>query len=208
MRKLVCGLVVGLLILIGCMRAPVKQFHYVSVPGYSVAPLKVYKVWVDKTFSSEDRASILDAINQWNYSLNGYVLIVVESYDFDMEMDVIRTVMRGGGWIVLKIESSSPLVGAKDGPPVGGKQYYTLAWVNKIGGYKMYMVRDRVCTECVTGVALHEIGHLLGSEHDDVLLMQPHYNWAEYRCVDYAAVKRVAAYQHLDVGRLNYCKYE
>lgn len=208
MRKLVCGLVVGLLILIGCMRAPVKRFHYVSVPGYSVLPLRVYHVWVDKTFSVEDRRCILDAVNQWNYSLNGYVKIEVESYSFDMEVSIIERVMRGDGWIVLKIESRNPLVVARDGAPVRGVQYYTLAWVNKIGGYKMYMVRDRICQECVTGVALHEIGHLLGAEHDSVLLMQPHYNGAEYRCVDYLAVKRVAVYQHLDVSKLNYCKYE
>lgn len=208
MKRWLLGILVVLGLALGCMGHTVKPFHYISVPGYSYSPLKVYKVWVDKNFGEADKVAIDDAIKQWNYAMNGYVVIQVESYTFDMEIDVLKRVSNGEGWVFLKIDSSSTLIDDGVKGPDGRPKFYTLAWVNEIGGNRMWMVRDRIANRAVVGVTLHEIGHLLGANHDTVYLMQPHYNWEDYRCVDYQALVRVAEYQHLPTGRLNYCVYE
>lgn len=198
------------ILFVGCMGSSVpKPFRYISVPSYSIEPLKVYKVWVDKNFGEADKLAIDDAVKQWNYAMNGYVKITVESYKFDMEPEVLGRAMRGEGWVILKIDRNNPLVAGVDKPAKPGeKQYYTLAWVNEIGGNRMWVIRDRISNEQMTGIMLHEFGHLLGAEHDTVYLMQPHYKWEDYRCVDYEALKRVAKWQHLPMERLNYCVYE
>ena len=184
----------------------VKPFHYINQGGYTPIPLKTINVWIDKDFGEGDKIAIDNAIAQWNYALNGYLKINVVSTSFDMEPEIIRTVLNGGGWLLLKIQEPNPMI--DDGPTENGKpKYWTLAWANAVGGNRVYFIRNRLKNEWMTGVALHELGHLLGAEHDQVYLMQPHYNWEDYRCVDYEALKRVAEYQHLPLNRLNYCEY-
>ena len=206
--KFARGLVI-LMAMLACMFScghQVKQFHYINSGAATSIPIKTINVWIDKDFGEADQLAIDDAIMQWNYALNGYVVLKVVSTKFDMEPEIIRTVLNGGGWLLLKIREPNPMI--DDGPTQNGKpKFYTLAWANQIGGNRVYFIRNRIKGEWMTGIALHELGHLLGAEHDDVYLMQPHFNWEDYRCVDYEALKRVAAYQHLPLGRLNYCVY-
>lgn len=205
------GLRLWVLVLLccSCLTHLPAPYHYVQVGGASIVPLKEYHIWIDKTFGEADKLAMDDAIRQWNYALNGYVVLKVESMDFDMEPSIASKVLLGGGWIVMKIDHFNPMVREVDRPARPGEpQYYTLAWVNRIGGNRMWIIRDRMSNEAVEGVMLHELGHLLGAGHDQVYLMQPHYKWEDYRCVDYEAVKRVARYQHLPMDRLNYCLYE
>lgn len=208
MKRWLCYLGIVFVILVGCLGHLPKEYKYVSVPGYAGSPLNVYKVWVDKEFGEADRLAIDSAIRQWNYALNGYVVIRVESYSFDMRDEILKRAMSGEGWIVMKIMSSNPLVkGIDKEPKPGEKRYYTLAWVNKLEGNRMWVIRDRINNDWMEGIFLHEIGHLLGSDHDDVLLMAPHFKWEDYRCVDREALKRVATAKHLPLERLNYCIY-
>lgn len=206
MKKLLWAIAMAVALL-SCGHS-VKPYYYVKTAEPAVVPVKIYHVWVDKQFGEMDRIAIDNSVRQWNYALNGYVKIVVDSYVFDMESDVLSRVMRGEGWVILKIRSDNPLVAGVDRPAKPGEQqYYTLAWVNEIGGNRMWVVRNRIDNSWMQGVMLHEMGHLLGSGHDNVYLMQPHFNWEDYRCVDYQALKRVAEYQVIPLGRLNYCEY-
>jgi len=199
----------AVLLCIGCWKHIPASYHYVQTGGYSPIALREYKVWIDYEFGEADKVAIDNAIKQWNYALNGYVVITVESYRFNMEPEILKRVENGEGWVFLKINSDNPMVKTVDRPAKPGEpRYWTLAWVNQIGGSRMWMIRNRLSNEAVEGVTMHEIGHLLGASHDDVYLMRPHYNWEDYRCVDYAALKRVADYQHLPMGRLNFCEYE
>jgi hypothetical protein len=203
MKWLIKFLIIAIF-LMGCGHL-VLPFHYIQSGGYSQVALRTVHIWIDKEFGAGDQVAIDDAIRQWNFALNGYVKLEVMSTTFDMEPEVINRANLEGGWLIMKVHSGNSII--PDQPINGKLQYYTLAWVNEIGGHHMWMVRDRLRNEWMTGVALHEIGHMLGAEHDDVYLMQPHFNWEDYRCVDQYTLKQVALYQHIQLKNLNYCIY-
>jgi hypothetical protein len=183
----------------------VLPFHYIKSGEYSPVALRVIHIWIDKEFYAADQLALDDAIRQWNFALNGYVKLEIVSTTFDMEPEIIQRANLERGWLIMKVHSGNSII--PDQSDKGQVKYYTLAWVNDIGGNHMWMVRDRLKNEWMTGVALHEIGHMLGALHDNVYLMQPHFNWEDYRCVDYATLKQVADYQHIPMGSLNYCQY-
>lgn len=198
-------MVLAVYLAIGCA-GHAGEFQYINAGGFSPVPLKVIKLYVDKNFGAADQLAIDDAIMQWNYALNGYVKLQVESTSFDMEAETLqRCMVTDRCWLIMRTDSHNPMVDSLDKTKKG--KSYTLAWANEIGGNRMWVIRDRVANNWMTGIALHEMGHLLGAEHDDVYLMQPMFNWEQARCVDYEALKRVAAYQHLPMDKLNYCVY-
>lgn len=204
MKRFLCLIILAVCLAFGCS-GHMGEFHYVNSGGYTPVPLKVISIYMDKNFGDADKVAIDDAIMQWNYALNGYIVLKVVDYKFDMQPSIIKRCELGSCWMILKTDSLNPMVATLD-KPRGGKSY-TLAWANSIGGNRMTMIRDRMRNEWVTGIALHEMGHLLGAEHDDVYLMQPMFNWEQARCVDYEALRRVADYQHIPMGSLNYCIY-
>lgn len=192
---------------LSCLGHRISEYKYINVgPGSSVV-LREYKVWVDKGFGNADRLAIDDAIRQWNYTMNGYVKMTVISYDFDMEIEELRQIMNSGGWIIMKIDSSNPMV--DDGPTVNGKPTsYTLAWVNGLHGTKMWIIRDRIVdSRWMTGIVLHEMGHMLGADHDEAYLMGKNFDWEKFRCVDYQTAIAAAKAQRIPLGVVNYCIY-
>lgn len=206
LKHLITSLVVMLLLSIGCGARMPQSFHYThSNIDHARTPVRVIPIWVDGTFGEADKLAIDDSVNQWNYALNGYVRLEVRSTTFNMSTGDILDALKYDGWLILKVNSTHPKVLLLDGPQPA--IHRTLAWADSIGGYRIFVIRDRIPNEWMAGVMLHEMGHLLGAPHDSVYLMQPTFNWAEYRCVDYQALKLVAEYQHLNVEDLNYCVY-
>ncbi len=205
MKRFIYLAILAVFLAVGCV-GHLGEFRYVGTPnGYSPVPLKVIKVYMDKNFGEADKVAIDDALMQWNYALNGYIKLNLVSTEFNMEPGIISECMLGNCWLVMKVDSKNPMVAEVDKGKDG--KTYTLAWANEIGGNRMWLIRDRLSNAMVTGVSLHEMGHLLGSGHDDAYLMAPMYVWERTRCVDYEALKKVAEYQHLPFANLNYCIY-
>ncbi len=218
MNKLIISI---LILLIGAISIGCDGFRYVSYtrhPGSNV-PFKIIPVYIDSGFGSADKTAIDDAVNQWNYVLNGYMEMRVVTHQFNDEEAVIKEADRSHGIIVKKVFSDNemipsigmaePLLESFDG---NGSNGMVLAWVNKLGGNRMYFVRDRLGDRDVLPVALHEFGHALGAEHEAVkpenrlLLMYPYYNKKNgYSCIDMSAMNKVANWQYLDPKGLNYC---
>jgi hypothetical protein len=176
------------------------EFVYVKSPVMGVMKRRI-PIWIDKNFGQADRVEIQSAIDQWQFALNGYVDIQIESVSFDMQEDAIRWALRSDGWIIMKIDSGNPIVLDKPGRK-------TLAFTDKIGGNYLYLIRDRVEEGMIRGIMMHEIGHLLGAaDNNDGNLMDGKFSLANERCIDLETVKEVARYQELEVGQLNYCVY-
>jgi len=178
--------------------------HYTNRPHFQGTPRRAIPVVVDKNFSVNDKKSIDDAINTWNYVLNGHIVMKVEGWEFDMEIDVLQNIISRRGLIIMKIDHDNPVVNDDPKQP-------TLARANDIGGNKVWMVRDRFESEDVYPIMLHELGHIFGAEHEEDkpenigFLMYPHYIRGKYNCVDERAMKRVAQFQMIMYDQLNFC---
>lgn len=175
-------------------------YSYTHKEKFNGSPVREIPIWVDKNFGEADKVAIDDAVNMWNFALNGYVVLKVVDTQFDMEVPKITEQVSKGGWLFMKIESTNKMV-----PDSKTKGFWTLGFVERIGGNHMYLIRDRLSNEAVFGVTLHEIGHLMGSPHVGQRLMYPHYSRARFQCVDYATIVKVAEYFNLPLAGLNYC---
>lgn len=176
------------------------RYSYVQRPLYTGQPVRTIPIWIDKDFGEADKVAIDDAIRAWNYAMNGYIKLDVVDMSFDMEIDKIVRQVNSGGWLFMKIRSDSKLIPTQKTPG-----YWTIGFTEQLGGHHLYLVRDRLANEDVFGVTLHEIGHLMGSDHVGDRLMYPHYSRARFQSIDYVTITAVANYFKLPVEDLNYC---
>lgn len=176
--------------------------------SYTKAPSPTYNaheipVYIDKGFKAEDQLMLEDAINDWNYALNGTMKLVVKSTTFNMDMNIITEVFHGsGGFLILSVNSKDPAI-----PPAANPNMIDLAWTDLSNHHVIYVVRDRVAlTSDITPIMLHEIGHVLGAQHiPGYGLMNPTFDAQEYKCVDSNAADQIAEYNNIDRQFLNFC---
>ncbi len=188
----------------GVFNGPIAgAYQYTDHAGSrGIHPVRVINIWIDKDFGEADKLSISDAIGQWNFVLNGYVILNVVDTQFDMEPSKIVTQVRENGWLFMRVNSKdSSFI-----PTIKEAGYYCIGFTERVGGNHLYLVRDRLANEEVQGVTMHEIGHLLGSPHIGDRLMSPHYQRNGWQCIDYATVQKVAEWQEIPVEKLNYCR--
>lgn len=195
------------LLFVGCSIIPIKERYepvYTKNPPYFDKNARILPIVIDKTFSINDKRLIDDSINTWNYVLNGNLILKVENYGFDMEPNIIKDILGRNGLIIMKIDSKNPMTQEKD-------LKNAAAWVNKVGGNKMWLIRDRFESEDVFPITLHELGHALGAGHEEFkpanewLLMYPYYGKDSFMCVDRSAAQKVAIYQMILFEKMNYC---
>lgn len=184
-----------LLILSGCAGSSSAHYRYVNFTPAVGVPEHVVPIWVDKNFSGMDMDAIDNSISEWNYVLNGHVHLEVVSRRFDMTIAELKRIDGMGGWAVMKIDSSNPAIKDKN----------WLAYCDHVSGHYMYIIKDRMRDKDVQRIALHEFGHLLGSEHVGTRVMYKYYTWGRYACVDWEVAREVAIHWNLTPDRLNSC---
>lgn len=185
-----------MLVLVFSCAGDYGKYHYVKFTPAVTVPEHEVSIWVDKTFSAGDLESLDAAIFEWNFVLNGHVKLNIVSRDFDMEPSEIIRIRDADGWIIMKING-------KTSEHV--KDNTWLAYCDHVAGHYMYMIRDRLQDRDMKQVFMHELGHLLGSEHVGHHLMYKYYIFGRYSCVDRLTAEEVAFHWNLSPDRLNFC---
>lgn len=186
---------------VGCVGN--TRFEYTHVPGPSQVAYKHIPVYVDIKFGEGDKVGIQNAIDAWNYVLNGYIKLDVVSYKFDMEPSDILDVYQKHGVMILKINSDASFLPASKFP---GTE--VAATTDSLGGYTLYLCRDLLSEDTIKPVTMHELGHILGApDMEGPILMNPRFSAKYEACIDKTTVEVVARYQNLDPNKLNYCVY-
>jgi hypothetical protein len=101
---------------------------------------------------------------------------------------------------VAKVDSSHPITRQGE-----GRQALAVT-VGGSGGGFVYVIGDRIGGRDLTGVVMHEFGHVLGAGHDGHGLMAPVYNANNGRCIDRDAAVLVANAQRLPLAQMNWCE--
>lgn len=213
MRKILnlLFIVLGFCILTDC-GAPQRRFIYTTNTSPPTTITKrVIPIYVDRTFSTQDKLAIDNSINQWNYVLNKQIVLVVITYDFDMEPELIQQAQRDNGFLFLKVDSDNLTI--PDDMPVEQCRHtpgcaLTAAWTDRLGGSVLKIVRDRIAAKDVEYIVLHEIGHLFYLQHvPDSRLLMYETNQHQPVCIDQDAAYKVAVTYGLDTIHMNYCTY-
>ena len=155
-------------------------------------------LYVDRDFDDYERGRIVAAMRQWNYVLNGYVRFHARTLPDNPTRAMLTQIRRSGGWIVARVDSRHPIAQQGEGA-------HALAVTAGGNGGFVYVIGDRIGQRDLTGVVMHEFGHVLGAGHDGSGLMAPTYTPAMGRCIDRDAVALVASANRLPLDRLNWC---
>lgn len=153
------------------------------------------RVYIDPTFDEVDRIAILGAVSEWNEVLTGAIRLVstVGTLSID-ELNDPHAIL------VMKVDSNCTFIPTI---PEGS----VLAWTNRIGGNKVWVIRDRLGNWQVQAVMMHELGHVFGADdRKGHGLMHYLIDMNEYRCIDKATVEEVATWQGLPMSALGYCE--
>jgi len=138
------------------------------------------------SFSADDRARIAQALDEWNRALNG-----VARFAPAADTNSRRV------WAITAIAQS----------PVQNRRE-TLAEVKGLptGGGLLLVYLDRLRGKNLDGIMLHELGHVLGLQHEGNRgLMAAEYNPHDQKCVDYSAMAQLAALYGLPLQKLRWC---
>lgn len=152
-----------------------------------------YRVYLSG-FDETDTESIHVAVTNWNEAFHGHVVIDFEHRGYTAD-DAVAS-QRHRGIIISKVDSTCPYIPTS---PAG-----TLAWVDSIGGDKVWVIRDRIDTRDLTTIVMHEFGHVFGAlddmepESKRLMAMQ----WSDKpACIDAQTAKEVETY--LDLSPLS-----
>lgn len=197
-------LIVLIVFLVNCqIQTKAISYSYTNIPGVTL-PMISMPVYIDKDFSKSDKEVIMKVIAQWNYVLNGYIVMHVTDVEFNMDVATMQQAINGKAYLILKIDSNN--ISLANSTESTNKK--TLGMVNKIGGNWMYLVRDNIPDQELFFIILHEMGHLFGAKHTGIYLMNTNYNRDYFQCIDKETMIQVANYYTLSINDLNYCTYK
>lgn len=164
-------------------------------------------VWIDDTFSINEKGEIKAALAEWNYALNGYRKFIVVDDKWDTN-DRTPVDFSNRSYLGLEIVA----VGDADVPPTDdGDNHGVLAWVPGLYNHRLYIVEDRIGTRNLKSIVLHEVGHVLGMDHIAITesLMNASYQHGS-SCIDKVTIMLLgsdASDGDYDYHNMNWCSY-
>jgi hypothetical protein len=199
-----------LAIIVGCSSSCVKREgpptvtgrQWVSNPSDAEIMPDVVPVYIDAEFTLDQKASIIFAVNDWNWTLNGYRQYVIEDVSFRYEQSVLRRVVDTGQGLIVAIA---------DGKDWSNVPENALAWVDDLGDPVVHVVVDRLGSRDLKTIMMHEMGHTLGVGHAGIRrsLMAGSYP-DQPNCIDRLTVQMLAStrygrFYHWSFNHMNYC---
>ncbi len=171
----------------GARAAPRSYTHHAASTGTP----EIVTLQIDNSFAAVDGANVLRAVEEWNQALNGWIRFEV----------LPPKGWQPRSWVIRAERGGQPETQDGAGQPLS----FTQAGFASIGG-RMVIYVDRIGTRDLRGVVLHELGHVLGLDHDTRSnLMSMRYSPTTEQCIDEETISRVAALRHLPVASLNWC---
>jgi hypothetical protein len=175
-------------------------------PQPAAAPLKTIEFNIDPKFTSREREAIEKAMEEWNESLNGWVLMksvigqegVMPAAVFARRDSVYER--QSTMWAIRKTDRHHPMLG-------GGQDEVTLAFCTRAHGNFMYVRGDNYMRRIdLYAVILHEVGHVLDVDHDEGgALMAARYIPRVQQCIDEKTARVVAAKHGLSADNMVWC---
>jgi len=159
--------------------------------------IKYIPIVVDEVFSSKEQHEIQIAVEEWNVALNGNIKLEVVNWTFDMEPDLLSKMMKIG-IVILSVSPDGSVMRSVDDGNLGAK-------VDEIGGHVIYLLKGRATLPRIKLVTEHELGHVLGAEHQEGTLMDPVYKRVS-SCIDHETIKQIAKYNNLNPDTMNWCQ--
>ena len=187
-------LLLALFYLFGCPRSPSPSF-FAGKDCSSDRFEHTIPIRVDQNFFGWEKFEIQSAVAEWNLALNGNIKLKIVSENFDMDPDQIIETISRSGWLFLKINEDSYLIPSPS----------TLAFTNDLSGYYLYAIDGRYSESSFRGIIRHEIGHLLGAEHDVDGLMFPGYDFVKFECIDQRTILQISIRHQINPPCLSYC---
>lgn len=183
----------------GCVRSNGMQV----LQEYHRTPLYIIPIYIDNNFCFNDRQLIIGAIERWNLSLNGYLVLKVWKGEFDLQDKLDEAMLYKRSYVIMKVNSRYFSIIEQDAEIGGGT--FTVGLANYIGGNVIYLVKNRLDDISLPLVTMHEIGHLLGAYHEGNYLMGPKYSENGYRCIDEGTMRQVSSWWKLPFDGMRYC---
>lgn len=205
--KTLCVCLVALLT--GCSVSPGLYQYYNVSPADHNQHMKIYPIYIDKSFDEKELATVVKVINEWNYVLNGYMRLEIEKEFIDhtdadsMNAVVSKIKETHEGIIIVGVNHDDEIVSDEIEESDG-----VLAFVDNLGdrAHFMAVLRDRIGHRNLHKIILHEFGHAFGARHvEAVSLMYPYIGANQSDCVDKITALQTANHYGLDINHLNYC---
>ncbi len=170
---------------------PNEPRRYTHHPGSAGTP-RIIAMAVEGQFTAAEQASVLRAIEEWNHALNGFI-----------RLDVVAPGSVRGIWSIRAEKGGTPQA---PNPVAGQPLSSTTASFWSSGGETLVYV-DRIGTRDLRGIVLHELGHVLGLDHDPQgNLMSARYQPSTEQCIDKPTALMIAARHNLPAAALNWCE--
>jgi len=193
---------IAVIFCLGCA-APMYSYTNVAKPAHIVNPI-VVPVAIENTFSKEQVLDIMQSVEDWNYVMNGQIVLKVMPNMVDEaggKLLMKKFDKTSLGFVVFGLEDDSEILKGEDMDGV-------LGFVDAAGGNRVVILLEHLGTRSLRVIVDHEVAHLFGAVHTPTLhtMEYPAYSSRSGDCIDKITALQIANHNGIDISLMNYCR--